>query len=137
MWDNHIFLGWFTSIDGGIQITAATICEGNLTVYAHWSEIGDEHKHSYEYRVVTNPTCTETGMGRYTCSECGNSYDEIIEALGHGETEIRNAVAATTENEGYTGDTYCKVCNALLEKGTVIERLTEEHTHEYKSYVTK
>lgn len=137
VWDNHIFLGWFTSIDGGIQIIAATICEGNLTVYAHWSEIGDEHKHSYEYRVVTNPTCTETGMGRYTCSECGNSYDEIIEALGHGETEIRNAVAATTENEGYTGDTYCKVCNALLEKGTVIERLTEEHTHEYKSYVTK
>ena len=137
VWDNHIFLGWFTSIDGGIQITAATICEGNLTVYAHWSEIGDEHKHSYEYRVVTNPTCTETGMGRYTCSECGNSYDEIIEALGHGETEIKNAVAATTENEGYTGDTYCKVCNALLEKGTVIERLTEEHTHEYKSYVTK
>ena len=136
-WDNHTFLGWFTSIDGGIQITATTICEGNLTVYAHWSKISDEHKHSYEYRVVTNPTCTETGIGRYTCSECGDSYDESIESLGHGETEIRNAIVATTENEGYTGDIYCKVCDALLEKGTVIERLTEEHAHEYQAFVTR
>ena len=136
-WDNHIFRGWFTSIDGDIQITASTICEGNMTVYAHWSEISDEHKHFYEYYVVINPTCTEAGIGRYTCFECGDSYDEIIEALGHGEKEIRNAVAATTENEGYTGDIYCKVCDALLEKGTVIERMTEEHIHEYQSYVTK
>ena len=136
-WDNHIFRGWFTSIDGDIQITASTICEGNMTVYARWSEISDEHKHFYEYYVVTNPTCTETGIGRYTCSECGDSYDELIEALGHGETEIRNAVAATTENEGYTGDIYCKVCDALLEKGTIIERMPEEHIHEYQSYVTK
>ena len=136
-WDNHIFLGWFTSIDGDIQITTTTICEGNLTVYAHWSESSDEHEHSYEYYIVTNPTCTENGMGRYTCAECGDSYDEIIEALGHGETEIRNEVDATTEKEGYTGDTYCKVCNTLLEKGTVIERLPEEHTHEYQSTITR
>ena len=136
-WDNHRFLGWFTSIDGDIQITTTTICEGNLTVYAHWSESSDEHEHSYEYYIVTNPTCTETGMGRYICAECSDSYDEIIEALGHGETEIRNEAVATTEKEGYTGDTYCKVCNTLLEKGTVIERLPEEHTHEYQSTITR
>lgn len=30
------FIGWFTSPAGGSQVTAATVCKGNSTVYAHW-----------------------------------------------------------------------------------------------------
>lgn len=37
-----------------------------------------------------------------------------------GGTEVKNAKAATCTEKGYTGDTYCKDCDALLSSGTVI-----------------
>lgn len=37
-----------------------------------------------------------------------------------GNEEIRGAVEATCTTAGYTGDTYCKDCDALLSTGTVI-----------------
>ncbi len=42
-----------------------------------------EHVHSYTGTVTTEPTCTEEGVMTYTCSECGDTYTEVIEALGH------------------------------------------------------
>ena len=38
----------------------------------------------------------------------------------HAHTEVRNAVAAGCETEGYSGDTYCVDCGALLATGAVI-----------------
>ena len=32
----YIFAGWFTSASGGTQVTAETIVNGNMTVYAQW-----------------------------------------------------------------------------------------------------
>lgn len=37
-----------------------------------------------------------------------------------GNEEIRGAAEATCTQDGYTGDTYCKDCDALLSTGTVI-----------------
>ena len=39
-------------------------------------------EHDYK-AVVTEPTCTEKGKTVYTCSKCGDSYEEEIAALGH------------------------------------------------------
>ena len=39
-------------------------------------------------------------------------------------TEIRDAKEASTEEEGYTGDTYCIDCGELVSKGTIIPKLT-------------
>jgi hypothetical protein len=33
--------------------------------------------------VTTAPTCTEKGSVTYTCSACGSSYTEAIDATGH------------------------------------------------------
>lgn len=41
-------------------------------------------------------------------------------ACTHENTEIRNAKDATCTEDGYTGDTYCTDCNALVSSGTVI-----------------
>ena len=49
-------------------------------------------------------------------------------ALGHGETEVRDAVAATCTTEGYTGDTYCTVCGEKVASGETIPALG--HTEE-------
>ena len=44
----------------------------------------------------------------------------MIAAKGHGATEIRNQKAATCTEKGYTGDTYCKVCNKKISTGNAI-----------------
>ena len=46
----------------------------------------------------------------------------------HENTELRNAVAATCENEGYTGDTWCLDCGIQIGSGTIIP--TTDHTEE-------
>lgn len=52
----------------------------------------------------------------------------MIPATGHsGGTEVRDAVEATCAQDGYTGDTYCKDCDALLNTGMAIPA-TGEHT---------
>ena len=120
------------------------------------SEEGREHtSHSYE-KVVTDPTCTEDGYTTYTCA-CGDTYiDDEVPATGHtggtatckdkavcsvceqaygeldadnhaGGTEVKDAVAATEEKTGYTGDTYCKGCDELLEEGESIPKLSHKH----------
>ena len=38
----------------------------------------------------------------------------------HGKTVIRNAMEATCTKDGYTGDTYCSVCEEKLSDGEVI-----------------
>ena len=38
----------------------------------------------------------------------------------HSSTEIRNYTPTTCQQDGYTGDTYCKSCNTLISKGSSI-----------------
>ena len=79
------------------------------------------HEHSWDAgKVTTEATCTTDGVKIYTCSVCKTTKTETIKATGHKETEIRNAVEATCQQEGYTGDKVCKTCGATLEKGTTI-----------------
>ena len=39
--------------------------------------------HTYEAKVETEATCTEDGVMVHTCTVCGDSYTETIEATGH------------------------------------------------------
>lgn len=88
-------------------------------------------------------TCAAAGNVEYwTCSsaKCAGKYygdaacqlqlETIVVAINpnnHGVTEVKGAVAPTCAVEGYTGDTYCTVCNALVANGQKIEA-TGEHT---------
>lgn len=121
--DGYTFLGWFTSKTGGSQITASTLCTGNLTVYAHW-EKDASHVHSYTETITKKATCTTNGTKTFKCA-CGDAYEETIKATGHLHKETRNKKEATETTEGYTGDIYCKDCNTLLEKGKTIPKLEE------------
>ena len=47
-----------------------------------------------------------------------------------GETEIKGYVAPTQEESGYTGDTCCKDCGTVLEKGSQIDKLPDEKPSE-------
>ena len=116
----YTFDGWYTSATGGTKITSSTkvTATGNHTLYAHWT-----CNHSYTSQIVTAATCSSTGTKKYTCKTCGNTYTETIakDANNHtGGTELKNAKSATCGEAGYTGDTCCKGCSAVLTKGSVI-----------------
>ena len=66
----------------------------------------------HEYTaVVTAPTCTEGGYTTYTCTRCGESYqDEFTEATGHKWNDGEVTTAATCTAEGVKTYT-CTICS--------------------------
>ncbi|PWL96877.1 MAG: hypothetical protein DBY04_06755, partial [Clostridiales bacterium] len=68
-------------------------------------------------------TCTHAAR----CSVCGERYGELDPDNHAYASEVRNAVAATMDREGYTGDTYCKGCGVMIKAGTIVPRLDHEH----------
>ena len=97
-------------------------------------EYGDYAPHTYgELIAEVGKTCTTDGIkAHFECSVCKKVFDESKKettkealkiAASHGDTEIKNAKEATTEEDGYTGDTYCKVCGEKIKDGEVIPKL--------------
>ena len=70
-------------------------------------------------------TCTENGYSISVCQTCNDKKKEEIVAKGHSKG-IRNKKTATCKAEGYTGDTYCRTCNTLLEEGKVLPKLEHQ-----------
>lgn len=65
-------------------------------------------------------TCKDKAV----CAVCGAAYGETDSSNHTGETEVRNAIAATEEAAGYSGDVYCKDCGVKLKNGESIPKLT-------------
>lgn len=76
-------------------------------------------------KILSAATCTSNGITRYICKTCGYGENHTITATGH-KPEIRNKKEATCSSTGYTGDTYCSVCNKKLSSGETIAK--KEHT---------
>lgn len=78
-----------------------------------------DHTHDYSHSVSRQePTCTADGSITYTC-QCGDSYTEVLGALGHQE-QIRSGYPATCTADGLTDAIYCSVCNETLSDHVVI-----------------
>lgn len=110
-----------------VDFAVAPTCEEDGYTRHICSLCGNETKdsfvksdgHSIRKKVIT-PTCTENGCDLYICSVCGyNYFENEVKALGHTPKKV-NAMDATSEKEGYTGDIVCDVCSKLLESGKVI-----------------
>lgn len=80
-----------------------------------------EHDHDYTITTIKEPTCTETGLDKYTC-DCGEESTEVTSALGH-RARWRNLKAATCTENGYSGDYVCINCNAVVKQGHSTEKL--------------
>ena len=97
--------------------------------------------HTTKLVPAVEATCVDNGhRAYYTCSGCSklfaneNATEELTEAdvtpktdpNNHvGGTEVLNAKDATYTEEGYTGDTCCKSCHAVISYGHVIPKLTK------------
>ena len=81
--------------------------------------------------VAYDATCTEKGLKVYTCTGCGATKQEYIKEKGHGATVVRNQKTSTCIAAGYTGDTYCTVCNKVIASGSSIP--AKGHTPELRN----
>ncbi len=66
---------------------------------------------------------TATCHTKAVCDVCKQAYGEVDADNHDGGTEIKGAKDATCTEKGYTGDTYCKGCNAKLTGGKDIPAL--------------
>ena len=87
----------------------------------HWKEGGCGNIIELEAHKGGEATC----ISKAICEVCNLEYGEV-DSSNHKNTETRNAVEATTEKKGYTGDIYCLDCGKLVKEGEVIPVLTEE-----------
>jgi cell wall assembly regulator SMI1 len=72
-------------------------------------------------KITKSPTCTKKGKKVFNCTSCGTTQTETLPANGHStKTVIKNAIAATCTESGYTGDDCCKVCGTVIEYGETI-----------------
>ena len=102
-----------------------------LPDYKTFNTSDDTHSHNYKETTTKEATCTDAGEITYTC-ECGDTYTETIDALGHDYKE--EIVAPTKTEQGYTNHT-CTVCGDSYQDN--FTDYIEEHQHTYKNEVTK
>ena len=66
-------------------------------------------------------TCVKKAI----CSVCNAEYGDL-NASNHKHTELRDVKAATEQEKGYTGDTWCLDCNKKIAEGTEVDKLTHQ-----------
>lgn len=85
------------TVEGGAVVTLTKADSGIVVVPP------EEHTHNYTSEVTKQPNCTEKGEKTFTCTdtECGDSYTETIDELGHAyPDEWTVKTPATCEGDG-------------------------------------
>ena len=82
--------------------------------------------HAYQIST-TQPTCTQDGEVRYTCSVCGDVKSDTLPALGHDTIAVKG-YPATCKSEGLSDGSYCQRCSEMVVEQVVIPRTDDHHT---------
>ena len=115
---NHLYNGKISYrwSNDGKKCTASVICSfcGNA----------DSETVNAQEKIITLPTCETAGKLQYIAKFVNPNFDvqykeEAVAPLDHINTEIKNKKELSCEQNGYTGDIYCKDCGKLLFKGEV------------------
>lgn len=103
--DNHVWSEWVSNGNGTHSRTCA----------------GDEN-HAAHTETDNCSGGTATCVSAAECTACKALYGEKDMNNHTGGTEVRGRVEATTEKEGYTGDTYCLGCKLIIVTGQTIPK---------------
>lgn len=65
--------------------------------------------------ITTEPTCADPGIKTFTCTICGETQTEAVEAYGHDYHEVGGtAIEATCTEDGKEADQECSRCHDLI-----------------------
>lgn len=110
------------------------ICTECGQAYGKFADHNYVEKADAKY-LKTAATCTEKAVYYKSCSVCGLAHTSetftagTVDAKNHaGGTELKNVKEAKCYETGYTGDTYCKGCNAKIADGKVIDKIPHKIT---------
>ena len=108
-------------------LTEGSHCEACSTVIVEQEEI-PALGHDYQITETTGATCVTAGKVTYTCSRCDDTYTEegALDPNNHeGDVALdpETVKEATRGEDGYTGDTVCSACGAVVTPGEVIPAL--------------
>ncbi len=108
-----------------VGMTTSEVYDANAEIipYANISYETYTVKHYYTTEVF-EPTCTEKGYTKYSCTECDYSYmGDYKDALGHTNASAveENYIEPDCVNDGsYDEVVYCKVCNEELSRKNIV-----------------
>ena len=91
---------------------------------SHWHECVCGEKKDEDEHTGGEATCVNQAI----CEVCGQPYGDLNPENHTGDVYVVGAKEPTYEEPGYTGDTHCADCDALLEEGEPIDQL---HRHEF------
>lgn len=99
-----------------------------------WTTDGDSHWHECsgcgeKKDVASHTGGTATCKDKAVCEVCNEAYGSVDASNHTGETYVVGYEAPTCGKDGFEGDTYCKGCDVLLEKGEKIDA-TGDHVDE-------
>ena len=101
-------------VDGVIAYDYSGEIEADGHTYVITNGYVTQVKHSWDDGVtVTEATCTDNGIIRYTCKSCDETREEVIKAKGHEYSWVV-AKPATTSEEGLE-EYKCLVCGDVKE----------------------
>ena len=105
-------------------VAAPEVKEGNL----YTLDTSELEPGTY-YLMALDPNAGETGKTSRACKAPATAIVTVTngEACKHEKTEVRDAKEATCGADGYTGDTWCTVCNQKIKTGETIPA-TGAHT---------
>lgn len=75
----YTFDGWFTEINGGSKVSANTLINGNITIYAHWTEIPQDNG---TISLNARNTCLVKGQTTTIMANVNNAIDATVDWLG-------------------------------------------------------
>lgn len=83
--------------------------------------------HSYTKTTVTEADCTHSGLAKYTCNNCGDTYSEAIPKLDHTYTSkvVTEPTKTTTGIIEYT----CTGCGDTYYESTAYQFACTEHSY--------
>ena len=104
----YIFDGWY---DGSNKITDSSKITASKELVAHWKQCTE---HVWDNGIVTTmPTCTETGVLTKTCTKCGETTTESVDATGHNPVDV-NPVSPTCTTDGVLAGKKCSTCGTII-----------------------
>lgn len=75
-----------------------------------------QHTHSFLSNVTVEPTCTTNGVMTYSCSVCGETFEEGIESKGHTFTNWKDISFPSCQASG-AKERHCTKCNLVEYSG--------------------